>query len=115
MVSATEWIDSASIDEAPVIRKPTNFAIAMPRLARAAARMAFLLPSCTRPLSRSQANPQDYMWSSSGCSSPVEKRSADSSRARGKVSKAPVSMSSARHRAAAHDCITPRPENEWIS
>jgi hypothetical protein len=47
-VSATEWIDSASIDEAPVTRNPTNFAIAIPRLARNAAAIAFLLPSCIR-------------------------------------------------------------------
>ena len=32
-VSATECTDSASIDELPVIRKPMNFATAMPALA----------------------------------------------------------------------------------
>ena len=46
-MSATEWIASASIDDAPVIRKPTNFAVAMPRFARNAAAIALLLPSWT--------------------------------------------------------------------
>ncbi len=31
-----------------MIRKPTNFEIAMPAFASAAARIAFLLPSCMR-------------------------------------------------------------------
>jgi hypothetical protein len=38
--SATEWIDSASSELEPVIRKPANFVIAIPTLARNAARIA---------------------------------------------------------------------------
>jgi hypothetical protein len=46
-VSATEWIDSANIEAAPVNRNATNLTIAMPRLARNAARIARVLPSST--------------------------------------------------------------------
>jgi hypothetical protein len=46
-VSATEWIDSASIEAAPVNRNATNLAIAIPRLARNAAKIARVLPSFT--------------------------------------------------------------------
>jgi hypothetical protein len=46
-VSATEWIDSASIEAAPVNRNATNLTTAMPRLARNAARIARVLPSST--------------------------------------------------------------------
>ena len=46
-MSATEWMASASIDEAPVTKNPANFATAMPRFARNAAAIALLLPSCT--------------------------------------------------------------------
>ena len=45
-VSAREWIASASSDAEPVIAKPTNFEMAMPRLARNAAMIAWRLPSC---------------------------------------------------------------------
>ena len=45
-VSATEWIASASSDAAPVTAKATNFATAIPRLARNAATIARRLPSC---------------------------------------------------------------------
>ena len=45
--SATEWIDSASIDAEPVITKPTNLATAMPALASSAA-MTALVP-CPPP------------------------------------------------------------------
>ena len=45
-MSASEWIASASIDAAPVSANPTSFAIAIPRFARNAAKIAFLLPSC---------------------------------------------------------------------
>ncbi len=38
--SATLWIDSASSDEEPVIRKPMNLVAAIPMLARNAARIA---------------------------------------------------------------------------
>ena len=40
--SATEWKASASIEDAPVTRKPANLATAMPRLARSAATTAIL-------------------------------------------------------------------------
>ncbi len=43
--SATEWIDSASIDDDPVSRKATNLVTAMPRLAASAAMIALLPPS----------------------------------------------------------------------
>jgi hypothetical protein len=46
-VSATEWIDSASMEAAPVNRNATNFAVAIPRLARNAAKIARLPPSVT--------------------------------------------------------------------
>ena len=39
-MSATEWIASASIDAEPVIANATNFEIAIPRLARNAAKIA---------------------------------------------------------------------------
>ncbi len=42
-LSATEWIDSASIDAAPVSRNATNLPTATPRLAPSAAKIAFLL------------------------------------------------------------------------
>ena len=45
-VSASEWPDSASSPAEPVMRKPTNLATAMPRLAKNAAMIAFRLPSC---------------------------------------------------------------------
>src|SRR5262249_32623631 len=44
-VSATEWIDSASIDAEPVITNAANFETAMPRLARNAAMIARRVPS----------------------------------------------------------------------
>src|SRR4051794_19028427 len=44
-VSATEWIDSASIDADPVMRNAMNLEIAMPRLARNAAMIARRVPS----------------------------------------------------------------------
>jgi hypothetical protein len=46
--SATEWIASASIDEAPVTRKATNLAMAIPRLASKAAMIA-VVPPCPPP------------------------------------------------------------------
>ena len=39
-MSATEWIDSAIIDVEPVTRNAANFATAIPRLARNAAKIA---------------------------------------------------------------------------
>ncbi len=45
LASATEWTDSASIDEAPVMRNATNLAIAMPVLASNAAMIALVPPS----------------------------------------------------------------------
>ena len=57
--SATEWTDSASIDEEPVTRKATNLVTAMPRLASSAATTALVPPSAlTRrpgPIRRSSA------------------------------------------------------------
>src|ERR1700755_3058476 len=47
--SATEWIDSASIDEEPVSANAPNFVTAMPRLAPSAARIAFVPPSVLMP------------------------------------------------------------------
>src|SRR5215212_2903687 len=44
-VSATEWIDSASIDAEPVTAKAKNLEIAIPRLARNAAMIALRVPS----------------------------------------------------------------------
>src|SRR5205814_1479493 len=44
-VSATEWIDSASIDADPVIANAANFETAMPRFARKAATIARRVPS----------------------------------------------------------------------
>ncbi|GAA3822893.1 hypothetical protein GCM10022380_47360 [Amycolatopsis tucumanensis] len=43
-VSATECTDSASMDDDPVIRNPTNFAAAIPALAINAATIAFVPP-----------------------------------------------------------------------
>nr|BFE48123.1 hypothetical protein GCM10017745_15500 [Saccharothrix mutabilis subsp. capreolus] len=43
-VSATECTASASIDDDPVIRKPTNFANAIPALATNAAMIALVPP-----------------------------------------------------------------------
>src|SRR5690349_15967656 len=43
--SATEWIDSASMDENPVSRNAMNFVIAMPMFARSAAMTALVPPS----------------------------------------------------------------------
>jgi hypothetical protein len=43
-VSATEWTPSASIDDEPVIAKPTNFASAIPAFADRAAMIAFEPP-----------------------------------------------------------------------
>ena len=43
--SATEWMASASIDEAPVSRNARNFVTAIPVLARSAATTALVLPS----------------------------------------------------------------------
>ncbi len=42
--SATEWMDSASIDDEPVSRKATNLVTAMPRFAISAAMIALLPP-----------------------------------------------------------------------
>ena len=44
LVSATLWMASASIDDAPVKTKATNLAMASPRLAKRAARIAFVPP-----------------------------------------------------------------------
>src|SRR5262249_21264175 len=44
-VSATEWIDSASIDAEPVMTNATNFESAMPRFAKNAATIARRVPS----------------------------------------------------------------------
>lgn len=41
-VSATEWMASASIDDAPVKANPMNLAMAKPRLAKNAARIALV-------------------------------------------------------------------------
>ena len=46
-VSASEWLASASRPADAVMRKPTNLAMAMPRLAKKAATIALRLPSCT--------------------------------------------------------------------
>ena len=46
-VSASEWTASASRPADQVIRKPTNLAMAMPRLAKKAAMIALRLPSVT--------------------------------------------------------------------
>ena len=46
-MSATEWMASASRDAEPVMMKPMNFEIAIPRFARKAAMIALRLPSCT--------------------------------------------------------------------
>src|SRR5690349_595637 len=43
--SATEWIDSASMDENPVSRNAMNFVIAMPMFTRSAAMTALVPPS----------------------------------------------------------------------
>ena len=43
-MSASECTASASIDDEPVIRKPMNFAIAMPALAASAATIARVPP-----------------------------------------------------------------------
>ena len=43
-VSAQEWIASASIEEAPVKANATNLAMAMPRFAKKAARIALVPP-----------------------------------------------------------------------
>ena len=43
--SATEWIDSASIDDEPVRKNATNLVTAMPRFANNAATTAFVPPS----------------------------------------------------------------------
>ena len=43
-MSATEWIASASSEAAPVTAKPTNLAIAIPKLAASAASTAFRSP-----------------------------------------------------------------------
>ena len=43
-MSATECTASASIDDDPVIRKPTNLAIAMPAFASSAAMIALVPP-----------------------------------------------------------------------
>src|SRR4051812_35939208 len=48
-VSAPECTASANIEAAPVRRKPTSLATAMPALAARAAKIAFRLPSCTGP------------------------------------------------------------------
>src|SRR3954454_15190187 len=56
--SATEWIDSASIELDWVSRNATNFVRAMPRLAASAARMARVPPSAlTAAHSRSSVRP----------------------------------------------------------
>jgi hypothetical protein len=47
--SATEWIDSASIEAAPVNTNATNLAIAIPRLARNAAKIARCCPRSPPP------------------------------------------------------------------
>jgi hypothetical protein len=43
-VSASEWIDSASIEDDPVSRYARNFVSAIPRFANRAAKIARLLP-----------------------------------------------------------------------
>ena len=43
-MSATEWTPSASIEDDPVIAKPTNFATAIPALADRAAMIALEPP-----------------------------------------------------------------------
>jgi hypothetical protein len=61
--SATEWIDSASIEAAPVNTNATNLAIAIPRLARNAAKIARVLPSFTPAVRwRSVGNGRDRPW-----------------------------------------------------
>jgi hypothetical protein len=45
LVSASEWTDSASIDDDAVNRNATNLVTAMPRLANIAVTTAFTLPS----------------------------------------------------------------------
>ena len=45
LVSASEWTDSASIDDDAVNRNATNFVTAMPRLANIAVTTALTLPS----------------------------------------------------------------------
>ena len=62
-VSAREWTASASRPAELVIRKPTNLAMAMPRLAKKAARMACRLPSVTGPGCHRSA-PSEYLGSS---------------------------------------------------
>jgi hypothetical protein len=52
--SATEWIDSASIDAEPVITNPTNLATAMPAFATNAAMIALVPPPVDTALSSPQ-------------------------------------------------------------
>ena len=47
LVSATEWMPSASIDDDRVKPSATNFMMAIPRLAKSAARTARVLPLAT--------------------------------------------------------------------
>src|SRR3954454_11581208 len=47
--SATEWIDSASIEDEPVSSQATNFVTAIPRFAVSAAMIALVPPSALMP------------------------------------------------------------------
>ena len=72
-VSATEWMASASIEADPVTANATNFAAAMPRLARNAATIARRVPSCIGDVPhRGGRDPRDRAV---GCREPNDRRS----------------------------------------